>query len=210
MLLPPLIWIRGKSLVILLHPEGRIARQPVLPTAEPQEHQFQVVAPGLLNEAIDQRELEVAFLGLHLRPRYRRQHAVQIAGHQAGPDGLHVFQAAGGVVAQFSSECEERFPVDDQLRRGSLPFEMRDPRGGLRIGLDRDRTGAAGQCDARKHSQFHVCSLPHYWNFIGTEISQPALVNWSTLLTTVPFSFTFLNKIGPTFFPVILAGRLGV
>ena len=75
---------------------------------------------------------------------------------------------------------------------------------------DRDRTGAAGQCDARKHSQFHVCSLPHYWNFIETEISQPALVNWSMLLTTVPFSFTFLNKIGPTFFPVILAGRLGV
>src|ERR1017187_5280784 len=87
---------------------------------------------------------------------------------------------------------------------------MRDPRGGLRIGLDRDRTGAAGQCDARKHSQFHVCSLPLYWNFIGTEISQPALVNWSTLLTTVPFSLTFLNRIGPTFSPVIFAGRLGV
>ena len=57
---------------------------------------------------------------------------------------------------------------------------------------------------------FMFALLPHYWNFIGTEISQPPLVNWSTLLTTVPFNFTFLNRIGPTFFPVILAGRLGV
>jgi hypothetical protein len=41
-------------------------------------------------------------------------------------------------------------------------------------------------------------------------MSQPALVNWSTLLTTVPLSLTFLNPIGPTFFPMIFAGRLGV
>ena len=52
--------------------------------------------------------------------------------------------------------------------------------------------------------------LRPYWNFIGTEISQPALVNWPTFLTTVPFTLTFLNKIGPTYFPEIFAGRLGV
>jgi hypothetical protein len=47
-------------------------------------------------------------------------------------------------------------------------------------------------------------------NFIGAEISQPARVNWPMLLTSVPFSFTFLNKMGAMFVPVILAGRLGV
>jgi hypothetical protein len=30
------------------------------------------------------------------------------------------------------------------------------------------------------------------------------------LLTSVPFSLTFLNKMGAMFAPVILAGRLGV
>ena len=42
-------------------------------------------------------------------------------------------------------------------------------------------------------------------------MSQPALVSCSkTLLTTFPFTLTFLNTIRPMFEPEILAGRLGV
>ena len=165
----------------LLHPQRRVARKAVFPTAEPQEHQFQVVAPGLPDEAIHQRKIEVAFFGLDLGPRHCRQHAVQIARYQLGPDRLHVFQTAGGVVAQFSGESQERFAVDDQLRRGSLFLQMRDARGGLRVCLDRDRTGAARQCATRKSRQFHACLLPRRAATTGTS-SERRYPNppWST------------------------------
>ena len=159
--------------VVLLDPERRVARQTVLPTAKPQEHQFQAIAARFLDEAVHQREIEVAFLGLQLGPRYRRQHAVQVAGYQPGPERLHVLQAAGGVVAQFPGEREERFPVHHQLCRGTLFLQMRNARGGLSICLDRDRTHQACECGARKRNWFH--NLTHFFRSTNIVLPLPSI-----------------------------------
>jgi len=49
---------------------------------------------------------------------------------------------------------------------------------------------------------------PHGSNLTGTETSKPARLNWSAFRITVPLILTFLNRTGPTFFPVSRLGRI--
>ena len=51
----------GKPAVVLFHPQRNVAGHTVLPTAEPQKDQSEVMAAGVLNEAVNQGEIEYAF-----------------------------------------------------------------------------------------------------------------------------------------------------
>ena len=91
-----------------------------------------------------------------MRPRHGGQHAVEIAGHQALPDGLHVLQAGGGVVAQFSGKREERLAIHDQLRRRSLFLEVGNVRSGLRVSPGRGHGGVTGHRETCNRCRFHA------------------------------------------------------
>ena len=58
----------GKALRILLDPDGRVAGHAVFPGGEPEEDDALVVRRGLVEKAVDKREVEVAFLGLDRAP----------------------------------------------------------------------------------------------------------------------------------------------
>ncbi len=117
-----------EALEVPLHPVGRVARLPVLPTPEPQEHEAHVVAPCALDHAVKHVEVELSFLGLDLGPGNGGQHAVELRGNELGPYVLHVLEAGGGVVAQFARQGQKGLAVNDQLRGGPLLLQVRDVR----------------------------------------------------------------------------------
>ena len=136
---PALDFDPREPLLVLLDPHRRVARGAILPTGEPQENDLQMVFPGFLQEAVNKAELEFAFGGFHLRPRYAGQHAIQVARNQSWPDFLHVFHAGRGVVSHLSRHRQKRLAIHDQLRGSALFPEVRDARGGLSVARDRNR-----------------------------------------------------------------------
>ena len=120
-----------KAARILLDPDGRIARQAVLPRGQPEEDNALVLVPRLIDEAVDEREVVGAFFGLDQLPTQRRDHGVEAHGCEFGPDRLHVFQVRRGRVVQLAGEHQEWLAVHDQLGGGAAFFEMRRC-GGLR------------------------------------------------------------------------------
>jgi len=110
------VLLAGEPPEVGLHPHRRIRGPAVLPTAEPQEDELQVL--------------------------------------QLLPDGLHVLEARGTRVVQFSAENEERLAVDDELGGGPLLPEVRN--------LCRRDGGEqkAGHKNAAHHAAILVESLP--------------------------------------------------
>ena len=113
-----------EAILVHLDPLGRVARHAVLPTAEPEEDEPQVVAAGRFDEAIDEREVELAFARLDEVPIRGDEHRVEIQLHQPRPDRLHRFERRGGGIAEFAADDEKRLAVDDELRRGALFGEV--------------------------------------------------------------------------------------
>ena len=71
-------------------------------------------------------EIELPFLGFDLGPGDGGQNAVEFRVNELGPDRFQLFEAGGGVVAQFSRQGQERFAVHDQLGGGPLLPQMRN------------------------------------------------------------------------------------
>ena len=115
-----------EPLEILLHPVGRVAGQAVLPACEPQEHETQVVAPRAPDHAVQHAEVELPFLGFDLGPGNGRQDGVEFCLDELGPDRLHVLEAGGAVVAQFSRQGQEWLAVDNQLGGRPLLPQVRN------------------------------------------------------------------------------------
>jgi len=63
-------------------PHGRVARQAVLPRAEPQQHQAQLMDPRFADQAVDELEIEPPLLGLGPVPRQRGQPGVEMPGDE--------------------------------------------------------------------------------------------------------------------------------
>ena len=72
------------------------------------------------------REVELPFLGFDLVPGNARQDGVEFGLDELGPYRLHVLEAGGAVVAQFSRQRQERLAVDDQLGGRALLPQVRD------------------------------------------------------------------------------------
>ena len=115
-----------ESLEVALHPVGRIARPGVLPAAEPQEHEPQIVRARVANQPVDQAEVELALGGFEQGPGDRRQHGVEMHRGQPRPDRLHVVEARRRVVEDLAAQRQERLAVDDQLGRRAAFFQMRN------------------------------------------------------------------------------------
>ena len=60
-----------KACLVRFDPLRGVARHAVFPTAEPEEHEPQVVLSGTGDDAVDQREVELAFARLDRGPNTR-------------------------------------------------------------------------------------------------------------------------------------------
>ena len=115
-----------EPLEIPLHPVGRVGGLAVLPAREPQQHETQVMIPRFPDHAVEDVEVELSFHRFDLGPGNGGQNAVEFRVNELGPDRFQVFEAGGGVVAQFSRERQERLAVHDQLGGASLLPQMRN------------------------------------------------------------------------------------
>ena len=123
---PPCDLGAREALEILLHPVGRVAGETVLPACEPQEHQMQVVAPRIPDDAVQHAEVELPFLRFDLVPGNARQDGVEFGLDEPGPYRLHVLEAGGAAVVQFPGQSQERLAIDDQLGGRALLLQVRD------------------------------------------------------------------------------------
>ena len=124
-----------KPFKVPFHPVRRVTGQAVLPARKPEEAKAQVVTPCRLDDPVHDGEVEFALLRLDLSPGNTCQDSVQFRFLKLGPQGLHVLQAGGAVVAQFSRQRQKGFAVNNQLCRRALFSQMRDIRFGLRVCL---------------------------------------------------------------------------
>ena len=67
----------GKTLGILLEPQGSIATHGILPCAKPQEDNLQVILPRLLYHPIHQGEIKLSLRRLDEFPVGRDKHRVE-------------------------------------------------------------------------------------------------------------------------------------
>ena len=74
-----------------------------------------MVAPGQLDHAVDEREVELALLGLEQAPIDDGKDGIEVHFDQRGPYPPQVLQAGGSGILQFSREEQERLAVHDQL-----------------------------------------------------------------------------------------------
>ena len=100
---------------VLLDPVRRVTRCAVLPTAEPEDDEAQMILPRLCDHAIERGVVELALFRLELRPGDGDQRGVQVAGDNLGPDRLQLLKAGGRVVGKLARGNQERLAVHDQL-----------------------------------------------------------------------------------------------
>ena len=104
----------GEPSRVLFEPQRCVAAHGVFPGAEPQQYHLQLVFPGLLQGAVDEREVKLSLLGLYEVPWCRYQHRVQAHLRHAGHHLGDVFGAGGGRVAQFAAQHQHGLSVDGE------------------------------------------------------------------------------------------------
>ena len=126
-----------KAVLLPLHPGGREVRLPVLPTAEPQPGDPEIVLVGIGDGRIGDAEVVLTLLRLDPGPRYRNQHRIQVnlAG-QYREDPLHVGEVRRRCVGQLPGERQKWFAVHNQLCRRAPLLQVGD---GLRIRRSRQQ-----------------------------------------------------------------------
>ena len=80
------------------------------------------------DHAVQHAEVKLALLGFDLGPGNARQDGIELGLDEPGPERLHVFEARGAVVAQFSRQGQEGLAVHDQLGGGAVLLEVREVR----------------------------------------------------------------------------------
>ena len=105
--------------------------------------------------------------GFDLVPGNARQDGVEFGLDELGPYRLHVLEAGGAVVAQFSRQRQERLAVHDQLGGRPLLPQVRDVRSGggwgrTALALTRSEGESAHESAAKQDSKFHdYLLIPH-------------------------------------------------
>ena len=136
-----------EPLLVGFHPFGHKAGEAVLPAAEPQEDEVQVVFPRARQQPVHEREVVLAFLRLDPVPPETHEDGVEVHFHELRPDRVHVLEAGGGGVVRFAGQRQIRLAIDDQLGGRAAFFEMRQGGGGTRLraaGGERERAERGG------------------------------------------------------------------
>ena len=153
--------------IVLLDPDRVVGAHAVLPAAEPEDGELEVVGTGGLDHLVDDGEVELALHGLDLLPGHDGEDGIHAAFLEVLPERLHVGRAGGGGVAELAREGEERLTLDDQLGDGTPLLEMGLGKvgGGRRLLL---RSSVAGGQDERCGAQEKGCKTLHgYWLIIS-------------------------------------------
>ncbi len=145
-----------EALVVELDPARRIARTGILPGAEPQDVEADIVLTRLLDQRIDEAEIEMAFGRLDLFPRHRHDQSIGVHGLDRRPYlGQH-----GGIVARIVSLAGQHQiwrAVDHQGELAVLLHQLRH----WRLGRSSLRRHGAdgGERQAEGEGFFHDFSL---------------------------------------------------
>ncbi|OPZ77194.1 MAG: hypothetical protein BWY77_01747 [bacterium ADurb.Bin431] len=116
----------GEAHRVRFHPEGRVAGHAVLPGAEPEQDELEVVGAGGLEDAVDERKFKTPLLRLDQLPVDGHQGCVEMHVLQLGPDPAHRCGIGGARIAQFTGQHEQGLAPDDELDRLALLAEMGD------------------------------------------------------------------------------------
>ena len=115
-----------------LDPLGDVVVLAVLPGAEPEEHEAEMVFARLVDEEVDVAEVEGALGGLHLLPVDGRLGGVDVHGLEGAPRGGEGGGPGAGVV-DLRAEHEEWLAIDDHGEMAVALFNVGDV-GGLGAG----------------------------------------------------------------------------
>ncbi len=156
--LSALIGHMGIALGIELHPFGHIVLAAVLPGAEPEQNQVNVVLAGLGEDGVHRRVIELPLLGLELLPVDRRFERVGMEVFDGGPHLGERGRPVAGVV-RLRAQHQKRRAVHQQCIASILLDQA-----GYRAlrGLSIELTGeeCSPKCGQNSGSYFHPCHSP--------------------------------------------------
>ena len=101
-----------ETLRVSLEPQRSIAAHGVLPRAEPQEHDFQIVLPSHIDGLIDKREVILALLGLSQIPLGGHKNGVQSQPAHPWQHTVDVGFACCRRVAEFPGKHQHLPAID--------------------------------------------------------------------------------------------------
>ena len=105
----------GIFLHIFFQPKGGIAAHGVFPGTKPEEYHFQIVLAGLLDSAVNQREIVLPFYRFEEVPTDGSQHGIEPQSLHAGHHVINIGHTGCGRVTQFPANNQHRFPTYFQL-----------------------------------------------------------------------------------------------
>ena len=98
---------------VLFHPGRHIHRLGVLPQAEPQETEFQILPSGRADHRLHKGKVIAAFRRLNQFPVHRSDHRVHVQPAQRWPEFiLQIGRVGGAGIVDFAASHEERLIVD--------------------------------------------------------------------------------------------------
>ena len=130
------------ALAIQLDIKRLVAAHSVLPASEPQQAEFQVVLPGLGDDAVHTAEIVLALLWLNHLPGHHGKGSVHSCLLEGLPVRSHILGARRRRVAKLAGKREKRLAFDYQLGDFAPLFKM-----GCGILAFSDRGAAAGRND---------------------------------------------------------------
>ena len=122
----------GEALQILLHPGWRVHAFGILPAAEPEEDNVHVPEPGLADQRLGNREIEVPLFGFRHRPGDRQQQRIHAHALSQLPDMLHISRRRGVRVVHLSRQHDKGFSLYGQHFSVSNGFDFRHLRPSFR------------------------------------------------------------------------------
>ena len=145
-----LAWV---GLGVGLNPLGDVVVLAVLPCAEPEEDEAEVVLAGLSDEQVHIGEVECALGGLHLLPVDGGLDGIGVHGFGGAPGGGKGRGPGAGVV-DLAAEQKERLAIDNQGEAVVSLLKMGNLVGlGFCLGVER------GECKGKQNKLFHGTSI---------------------------------------------------
>ena len=144
-----------EPLLVGFHPFGREAGETVLPTAEPEEDNVQIIFPRTSEQAINKGEIVFAFYRLDPVPPDTHEDGVQVHFNELRPYRVHVLEAGRSGVVRFTGQNQKRLAVNNQLCGGTPLLQV----GNGQAGCDCLGLGVrCRQCQRKDRGQAIECS----------------------------------------------------
>ncbi len=142
----------GKTLRIGENPGRRVFGEGILPAAEPERDEANILLARDVDPVVEDGEIEAAFFGFDLVPSDWHEHGVEVEVRESGQDVVGLGCGQGGGVAEFASEHEERFALQNELLCGAYGVNCGEVLRGQRLRCRRKKNQSE---QGGHHTQIH-------------------------------------------------------